>query len=356
MSQFHFALVRSTAQNCSDFLRDPSFVRLRRGFFLHPLNVEEQPPVYDVWREVAYHRLQAVRLSSASPPVFVGESALLAHGIPLWESNPNVAIHTAGRVQRYPFPQVRIGGLTIPGCAVRSFTKPPTNQTTSISGLECEDVIDALIRVIASEERLPAFVAACMGIRHLSRFDTRSPDASRRREREVKRQILARMRSSPYRRSHILIEQIVDNADAGCESVLEAALLWVVLSVCPYDVRTQFVIDTPDGQFRADWAIIELGLVGEADGAAKLGSTISAFRTAQRAWMARQRALEQEGWTIRRYQWADFEDIPALREQLARAVNPYDLPIPPSRARLWRPLGRCDSQERRFHIRAADGY
>ena len=72
--------------------------------------------------------------------------------------------------------------------------------------------------------------------------------------------------------------------------------------------------------------------------------------------MARQRALEQEGWTIRRYQWADFEDIPALREQLARAVNPYDLPIPPSRARLWRPLGRCDSQERRFHIRSADGY
>ena len=89
--------------------------------------------MYDVWREVAYHRLQAVRLSSASPPVFVGESALLAHGIPLWESNPNVAIHTAGRVQRYPFPQVRIAELTIPGCSVRSFTKPPTNQTTSIS-------------------------------------------------------------------------------------------------------------------------------------------------------------------------------------------------------------------------------
>jgi len=98
-------------------------------------------------------------------------------------------------------------------------------------------------------------------------------------------------------------------ADLGCDNPAEAALLWVVKSVCAFEVVTQYEIVINGRQYFADIAIPGLMIIFEFDGIGKLGKNEADFAQAKREWIQRENDLRSAGWTIYRVSWPDYEDL-----------------------------------------------
>ena len=75
---------------------------------------------------------------------------------------------------------------------------------------------------------------------------------------------------------------------------------------------SQHVITGSDGMdYRGDFCWPELGVIGEADGLEKYGSTPEEFRLAKSRELERQRALEAAGWIVVRWTWDELARDPA---------------------------------------------
>ena len=76
---------------------------------------------------------------------------------------------------------------------------------------------------------------------------------------------------------------------------------------------TQQVVTGVDGQdYRVDFCWPGLKVIGEADGLAKYGDTPEQVREAKRREFARQRALEEAGWTVIRWTWDELARDPQV--------------------------------------------
>ena len=184
-------------------------------------------------------------------------------------------------------------------------------------------------------------------------FDLVSQEEGRDRAQRVRSEMLVRLTewrqhndNIPARRAAALIRA----ADPGCDNPAEAALLWVVKSVCAFEVVTQYEIVVNGRQYFADIAIPGLMIIFEFDGIGKLGKNEADFAQAKREWIQRENDLRSAGWTIYRVSWPDYEDLVRLRAWVTELLAPYQASIPASAQRLWAvPTQACDGPNRRFH-------
>ena len=86
-------------------------------------------------------------------------------------------------------------------------------------------------------------------------------------------------------------------------------MLWVVKSVCAFEVVTQYEIVVNGRRYFADIAIPGLMIIFEFDGIGKLGKNDADFAQAKREWIQRENDLRSAGWTIYRVSWPDYEDL-----------------------------------------------
>ena len=291
--------------------RADACVWIRKGCYVRVDSPDAFTTIWDSWATVAQARLLAVCVGAKRQAVFVGNSALVARSIPLWEANPNVVAWFGVRHGKRRLPPVRTMVATVPPVYVYATTsRPSENALEIIDGLRCESVIDAVVRMACHSEALSAFVAACMVLRHESGFSKFAQDEAR-------------------------------------------ALLWVLKSVSAFEVVTQFEIVVNGHRYFADIAIPGLMIIFEFDGIGKLGKDDAEFARAKRDWIQRENDLRSAGWTIYRVSWRDYEDFAALRAWAIKLLRPHQVAIPEHAEALWAlPTEACDGPSRRFHTRS----
>ena len=325
-------------------------LRLHRGAYVQlPFDATRAKPC-EIWESIALARIIASVQQGQAAPLIVGTSALLLHGVRGWTSNPNVELFQSQRRTSQLIPSCRCATNSVP--AVRRVyrrTPPITSEHTRVSGILTEHPYDALIRCAMHDDALQAFALGCSALHKWSGFSNFSQDACRGRAEVIREKLLSRLEREGGRRGCVRARRILTSIDPGCDNPAEAALTWVVRTLCPYEVSTQYELSVGGRRFFADIAIPHCKLIIEFDGIEKLGSTQGEFDRAKRSWLQREQALQDQGWRFLRVNWIDFNDWNELRGRISHAIGVASKPIPARFALLWEPPSeRCDGEGRRF--------
>ena len=312
-------------------------------------------PLWKRWQDVALARIAVAHEQIRQSVVFCGESALAIHGVPQWISNPDVEF-TSGRAYTASwFPRVDVGDQCVPRVRVRRVTrKHPLRGVGNVRGLPAEDLWTTSVLIAAMRPPLEAFVAVSMALRWLSRFDRRDLAGSRVREEEARRILLELVAQGEDAGAYGMgrARRVVLAADAGCESVGEAALLYVLTATSHEAPATQVPVRTRGGrEFFLNVAVPGQRKAWEFDGTGKMGTSSQEFNRAVRQQQDRQRLIEAEGWQVERVLWQDFEDFAGLRDRIADVLEDGGL-AGTGRGGLWVPEPDSGNEARRIHVRA----
>ena len=199
------------------------------------------------------------------------------------------------------------------------------------------------------DDALQSFALGCSALHKWSGFSNFTQDTCRGRAEVIRKTLLSRLEREEGHRGCARARRILSSIDPGCDNPAEAALTWVVRTLCPYEVSTQYELSVGGRRFFADIALPRLKLIIEFDGIEKLGSTLGEFDRAKRSWIQREQALQDQGWHFLRVNWLDFNDWNELRRRMSSAIGVATQPIPARYALLWEPPSeRCDGEGRRF--------
>jgi hypothetical protein len=191
-----------------------------------------------------------------------------------------------------------------------------------------------------------------MALNSWSQFSTFSQDECRQRAEEIRTDLLARLNRAGQVRGYRRARSILSAIDPGCANAAEAALLWIVRSICPFTVHTQVHIGVHGYHYYVDLLIEDLHIIIEFDGVTKLGETRDEFEQAKRNWVMRDQNLRDAGWQVIRISWPDYNDWEGLRIRLSRILGPM-IPAPEFRFLRKLPSKRCDGPLRRFYTRTS---
>lgn len=259
-------------------------LRLHRGAYVQlPFDPSSAKP-WDIWKSIALARIIASVQQGDPTPLVVGTSALLLHDIQGWIANPNVELYQPQRRTSQLIPPFRCAAKPVP--AVRRVYRrgpPITSERARVSGILTEHPYDALIRCAMHDDALQAFALGCSALRKWCDFSNFSQDVCRGRAEVIRQKILSRLERTKGGRGFARAQRILSAIDPGCSNPAEAALTWVVRSLCPYEVSTQYELSAGGRRFFADITIPQRKLIIEFDGIEKLGSTQGEFDRAKRS-------------------------------------------------------------------------
>jgi hypothetical protein len=256
-----------------------------------------------------FERLRMFAATRARPPVFAYWSAALIHGLPLLEPPPGtIHVVAAGRTEGAASGVVT-HARDQPSCAVvkqglraTSVAKTVADLAGRTSFLQGVALADAALSTGTWGERTP-----------LATRQDLEEAASAVRDPHERRRAVASVRFADGR------------AESALESVSRAT---IALAGAPPPALQLAVPALFGPSARLDFAWPELGVAGEADGAAKLHHP--AFRRGRDAWgllaerAARERRVEAAGWRFVCWQWATGRRVDKMSELLVRHGIPLD--------------------------------
>lgn len=324
-------------------------MRIRRGFHIRPHPGNTEP--WQEWQAVALGRILAVNDTYRGRAIFVGSSALVLHGIPMWVANPDVTLWPYRRRRAYALATVEGTRTVVPQARIRITTVPPIHGPVAVlGGVQAETPVDAAVRLVQGSGVIEGAVAVAMVLHRLARFDRFDLPASRGRVEAVRESMLEALEQSGNRRWRNRARRLIASADGGCDSVLEAVVVWIVRTLTDSVVVTQFEVFADGERYFADIALPELRVIIELDGRGKLGDDLTSFRRAQRRWMVRQQRIEEAGWRVFRLNWHDLNDFVGLRSRIARFLCAAGGVLMSSYEDLWQiPSFESDGPHRRFY-------
>lgn len=325
---------RTHRHSRSNVVDDPGVLTIRRGYRIR-LHGDNQAHPWDIWKAVNVARLHALEYQSTQRLVFTGNSALLLHGIPTWSTNPDVEVWPGEtRLRIAPFRAVAHPKTTVPSAQVISRIVKP-RSVDRVDTLEAESPTEAAVRLALNDYSLEAFVAVCMVMHVLSRFDRFSLQESRERCEQVRSAMLEEASRHANHHGYQRAITIIRTADGGCDNVFEASVVWVVKSAYAGRVVTQCPISVGDNTYFADIVLPDLKVLIEPDGRAKFGDNAQDVHDNTTKWLRRQHDLVNEGWRVIRVRWQDTEDFGSLRTRLVSLLGLRHLPVPQECLRLW---------------------
>lgn len=297
---------------------------IKRGFRLSLTGEEVGLKAWDIRGLVAGARILAVHGACSRPPVFTDESAMILHGLTPWAPNPDVFLRVGWRYSTTALPEVAISSCTVPGVRIRQITSALfEDEPLEIDGVLADPLEAISLHMACTRAFLDALTCVCESLRALSAFDRFRIEESRVREHQVKRRMLEKLRRMNERRSLRGLhraELIVRYSHAACESIGEIGLLGVLLTLFPDELVSQYEILTGGRRYFADFALVRWRILIEFDGVGKMGADEASFNRAKRDFLARQRSLEDAGWTVIRVGWADVLDPQGLRAKLIERI------------------------------------
>lgn len=237
-----------------------------------------------------------------------GPTAAWLRDLPLLREHP---LHVTTTSDHHPrpvtLPEIHAGHLHVPAVTVRPHRprggrSPAMNRYDGdLMGATLEDTIIDCTLALDQEE---AFVVACAGLHELARYRRFYRDNSRQRE-EVNRARLQRMIGSSGQgtRNVTSARWVLTHADAGCDSVGESRLLYLLICGGLSGLETQYPVSASGKWYFIDIAVPEARIGIEFDGRGKYGSDVDSVHRSIEAEERRQRLLEAQGWQIRRFRW-----------------------------------------------------
>lgn len=319
---------------------DASVVRLRRGVGLRTGPADQEAPPWQTREMIARARLFAVAGTLSGSVVFALYSALAIWGIVGWIDNPDVTFRYPSRYTGTGLRTVEIGRTAVPAVRARQIRATALAPHIMRLGDIFVDGLETTALLFAtSRHPLEAFVAISAILRKMTGV---ADKFVLRRERDLaesaRLKLLAALDDAHDLRGIRTARRILIHADARCESPGEAALLWLVLSVCPVMPETQYEV-VAGGRIRfIDIAFPGLKIALEFDGVGKTGRDQAAFSKYKRDQMERDNALINAGWRVYHFGWGDFHDFAALRDWLVRQLHWHGAAVPADRRALYRPV------------------
>ena len=257
-----------------------------------------------------------------------GVTAAMLHGIPRLREGGDVHVWSPQRSggQNPVLPPVVLPGTASVGpCRVVRHG----GGSGDVAPVEREGIrvlpLDVVVLSCCSTMPAPeAFVVACGALRSMSGYDKHRDVGGRLAEEAVRAGMLERISDLPSRaRCRQVAREIVTAADAGCESVAEALLLWILRSHGVDAVVTQHRVTDGRHVFFIDLCIPGLMLAIEFDGRAKYGDDRNSVLDSFDHRDDRQKVLERMGYTVVRFRWNELADpeavIAEIRTRLAHA-------------------------------------
>ena len=277
--------------------------RVRTGVYAHAADEgagggRPGEPTYERRRRLFVERTVAAAHAVEPGTVFSHASALALHGLPLHGldlGRPTATRHRAGGGSR------RSSALTVANL-------PLDGVVQMLDGIPVTAPARSIIDVARTAGLESGVCAADQAIRRglCTRRDLRAEaDAAKGRTG------VARARALPERTSGL------------SESVLETLIRLIVVMAGLPEPELQVRLEVRGGsRFRVDFYWPRWRLVGEADGFGKYGTGPDEIRENWVAERRRQAQLEEAGYVVIRWTWADLEDpgriVRRVREEMRR--------------------------------------
>lgn len=312
---------RSEARGLRKALASGSVVRIHCGAYLDADYLCSLPDRWHATRAVVLARILATSLDRQV--TVIGASAAVLHAVPQLDPSPQVHLWAPSRPggTGAPLPAVRLphGGL-VPTGRILLHTGVALGGLAGRESVGELDVLPLASAVTSATLIAPpkdSFVLASGGIRMLSGFDRRRPEHSRAAEEATRAELLDMVLALPPRtRNRRLALWTLHNADAGCESVGEALLLWILRSQGIVGTLTQVRVAAGSRTYYIDIGIPGVLLAIEFDGSTKYGEdgveVLDAFVNQER----RQKDIEREGFLVVRFRWSELGDPAAVLSEL----------------------------------------
>ncbi len=370
------AVVTSTKNDRVRLDRNPSLVPLRRGF---QLDVSRIPPGLESWkvaRLVTEARAEAALVAHPKSHGLTGEAALVNLRQATWSSAPDIELLVGGHKQKtVKLPAVKIGKILVPPVLEKRLTQriavceslPREGAGTAARGGNLTKLGRAAVQIAHHAHPLvglmavgAAFDEPCREfepLRHvpapllkLPREEASAVAAIEARVRgELREVVSGETRVRGARRAR----WIIDAARAGCDTVGETFLLWLLHCALPEPVYgtlwTQFPVAAGRSFYRLDLALPNERVGFEFDGGQKLTTDAEAGRR----FLNRHRFLEKSGWSLVRLSSALMGRPQQALAQLVADLRELDVPLRRGPGPLWVPFPpeMLDPARRFGHLR-----
>lgn len=175
-----------------------------------------------------------------------------------------------------------------------------------------------------------AVCSTSAALRLLSSFDRFEQAESRQREERERRKIADLIENMPSTRGRVHAQSVIAAADAGCESVQERRLLWILKAMGFRNVRTQVEYFASGSKLYVDFEIDRgrIRLIIEFDGKTKYGNTPKDILASLTDRDQREKLLVAEGLTVVRFESFELDNPQKVAEEVARALRMKTLPRP----------------------------
>lgn len=273
-------------------LRAGEIERLRRGAYTEAL---EAGSAQQLAQERARVAIAAIHAQLSTDHVFVRESSALVWGLTLWPAPTSTHIaqgHRPGSRRGETASLVR-HHLAVP-LADRAVVDGMPVTSLERTAVDCACVLPApaALAVVDSALRLGADTEALRGVL-VARAGSRGVCGARR---------------------------VVEAADGRSESAGESLLRWILVENGLAPDAVQPAVRTRLGTFYPDLGWQDLMVCAEFDGFVKYAGSGSAPEVVF-AEKRRQDALEDAGWIVLRFTWADLRDPAAVVRRVTEALR-----------------------------------
>lgn len=338
LSHLHFrsdGRIPRTAQR----VRSGELFRIRPGAYLDREAFDDLESPWELSETVALARLLAV--AHNGPWIAFGETAALFHGLPRVSEPRDIHVLAPSPVGGtiVGFDPVSIpGGTVIPGARLIRHHMPSLyGPTASDCGATSVDLPMALVSTALTAPAPSAFVTTCLGLHTLAGGGPARDPSVLAAQESARARLLELLESVPPRvRGRRRAHAVIIHADGGCESVGEAALLWILLVAGVAGLRTQMPVPHPEGTYYIDIGIPGVLLAVEFDGRAKYSEGTKGWHQ-RLAEKERQRYLESQGYVVLRYTWNDLANPAAILAEIERRLHQLgrDLVLRKSEVARW---------------------
>lgn len=322
LSHLHFRSERRIPR-ASHRVTTGELFRIRPGVYLDREALDDLASPWELAETVALARLFS--LVHNGPWLAFGESAAMFHGLPRVTAPRDIHVlapePVGGRIMGFD-PVATPEGALVPAARVVRHHMPSLCDPATFKGsASCVDLPTALVSMALTSPAPSAFVTTCLGLHTLAGGGPARDPSVRAAQESARARLLELLESVPPRvRGRGRAHAVIIHADGGCESVGEAALLWILLVAGVVGVRTQVPVSHPEGTYYIDIGIPGVLLALEFDGRAKYfdGSRGWHQRLAEKE---RQRYLESQGYVVLRYTWNDLASPSVILAEIERRLR-----------------------------------
>lgn len=324
---------RATSKQTASLLREGQIIRIFRNVYVHTRYLYGLSK-WELYARVTLLRACAVALALGERNVLSHDTALFLAGVELCDPLPDIHVSRSGRWggKGALLPAVNVpGGPTVRAVRlIRHGAHIPNEWVSNVEGVRIALSEYASAQCACTLRPKEAVVTLSGALRRMSTFNRFRMAESRRHETFLRAEIANILEEMPRCHGKARARVVLTAADAGCESVPERELLWILKAAGLRDVRTQGVVLDGGDVYYVDFRLGNTRIVIEFDGKDKYGEFPDQILRSLTARDQRQKRLEAHGFIVLRFEYFELATPQIVIDEVIRRAGMTTMPRP-----LW---------------------